>query len=772
MAVVNDCSVVDDCRVAGGTTVGVLSSIGMVVPVTDDATISAAEAVDHSAAGSTAVGVLSSTVIAVLVMDNLSATGSMTTFQEQQCILRQQYEDLHHVALQDVVQDFQTQKETLSEVGTVLQRRETKLASLHDELEALITEADSYKRLEIQSQMEKMSTAWVANLEACMQEEVMSLRESLQTGTPLLDAIKRIRRSQGISMCTHLIGVAVNVQDDIGTGGPSAERHMNPVEEDEPSGGSGSMVPISAMVEAVTKGVEAALRNNEEVRLEKQCKPAVHQDFILAEVCHLFKEKLGITQDIDFITHHPATAEDVHCEDENWPVKRSDNYIMEILWEHYKQLQTVWRNAQPKLLEIESPLMEEIFIRGNSRSTRYKRLLNKQLLSLLKSYWIQQMDNLPKLTHNGHNWTTYTSLVLCAISDEGLMGFLVGSERRPTHPTQLEGHDEVAAWRAADQLWTQRNVMVNYTIVCGIPDTIFGFMLHLKSPLEKWSYLENRFGSIPRPESWLVAEEAMQRSDSNAAAETAQDTHSSNNELETSPGGHEDSVDSPNDCTETKSGYLTPETKVIDTRHEEPHLLEVEDRAADSKQPDKGTDTVDAPDKDSQCADDKVEDRQELPMTSSEALETQGNLPFTTSERAKTRTGHRKPENEVVDTQQVVDVLPMFEVGSTGQTWHGKHVKELEAPDERYHSEVLKPAGNPTRQAGGHSMQGRPQIPSEENQRTGTNSEMIANVPDPPGTPTKLPTPQVESSMLRKWPSAQARSAMNTEFEYTRRSRK
>ncbi|KAI6102317.1 hypothetical protein EDD16DRAFT_1525638 [Pisolithus croceorrhizus] len=223
MAVVNDCSVVDDCRVAGGTTVGVLSSIGMVVPVTDDAAISAAEAVDHSAAGSTAVGVLSSTVIAVLVMDNLSATGSMT----------------------DVVQDFQTQKETLSEVGTVLQRRETKLASLHDELEALITEADSYKRLEIQSQMEKMSTAWVADLEARMQEEVMRLRESLQ----------------GISMCTHLIGVAVNVQDDIGTGGPSAERHMNPVEEDEPSSGSGSMVPISAMVEAVTKGVEAALHN-------------------------------------------------------------------------------------------------------------------------------------------------------------------------------------------------------------------------------------------------------------------------------------------------------------------------------------------------------------------------------------------------------------------------------------------------------------------------------------------------------------------------------
>ncbi|KAI6111118.1 hypothetical protein F5141DRAFT_1003470, partial [Pisolithus sp. B1] len=92
------------------------------------------------------------------------------------------------------------------------------------------------------------------------------------------------------------------------------------------------------------------------------------------------------------------------------------------------------------------------------------------------------MDYLPELAHNGHNWTTYASSVLCAISDEGLMGFLVGSERRPTHPAELIGRgegwtpqtdderEEVAAWQAADQSWTQRNVMVNYTIVSSIPD--------------------------------------------------------------------------------------------------------------------------------------------------------------------------------------------------------------------------------------------------------------------------------------------------------------
>ncbi|KAI6007927.1 hypothetical protein EDC04DRAFT_2538805, partial [Pisolithus marmoratus] len=89
---------------------------------------------------------------------------------------------------------------------------------------------------------------------------------------------------------------------------------------------------------------------------------------------------------------------------------------------------------------------------------------------------------LPKLTHNGQNWITYASSVLCAISDKGLMGFLVGSERRPIHPAQLEGcsegwtpqtdneRAEVVAWQTVDQSWTQKNATVNYTIISGIPD--------------------------------------------------------------------------------------------------------------------------------------------------------------------------------------------------------------------------------------------------------------------------------------------------------------
>ncbi|KAI6131241.1 hypothetical protein EV401DRAFT_1920873 [Pisolithus croceorrhizus] len=182
--------------------------------------------------------------------------------------------------------------------------------------------------------------------------------------------------------------------------------------------------------------------------------------------------------------------------------------------------------------------------------------------------------------------------------------------------------------------------------------------------------------------------------------ECAQSTCDSNDGPENLPGGHEDLADSPNDCTETESGFLTPKTKVTDAQHVEPHLLVVEVGAMDSKWLDEGTDAPKAPDEGSQHAGDEVKEDEDLPQMSSEALETRGDLPFTTCERAETQTGHRKPKNEVVDTWQVVDVLPMFEVGSTGQAWYDKHVKELEASEPR--SEALEPADNISRQAGGH----------------------------------------------------------------------
>ncbi|KAI6160886.1 hypothetical protein EDD17DRAFT_1828282 [Pisolithus thermaeus] len=239
--------------------------------------------------------------------------------------------------------------------------------------------------------------------------------------------------------------------------------------------------------------------------------------------------------------------------------------------------------------------------------------------------------------------------------------------------------------------------------------------MHLDTPREMFTYLENRYGQIPRLEIQKTVDEAVQQHDMPSeqymTGESAQSTCNSDNEPENSPGGHEDPVDSPNDCAETKSGFLTPKTKVTDVRHVEPHLLVVE-----------------------------------------------------------TQTGHRKPKNEVVDMRQVVDVLPMFEVGSTGQAWYNKHVKELKASDKgsqcasdevvesrdlpEMSCKALDPVDSIVGQTSGRPTEHVPQMPIEENQHAQTHSETIANVPDPPWTHTKLPTPHIESSTLQSRPLA------------------
>ncbi|KAI6039131.1 hypothetical protein EDC04DRAFT_3141009 [Pisolithus marmoratus] len=321
------------------------------------------------------------------------------------------------------------------------------------------------------------------------------------------------------------------------------------------------------------------------------------------------------------------------------------------------------------------------------------------------------MDYLPELAHNGHNWTTYASSVLCAITAEGLMGFLVGSETRPIHPAELEGRSEgwtpqtdderdaVTAWQTADQLWTQWNATVNYTIICGIPDTIFGLMLHLKSPLEKWDYLEQRFGSIPRPDSWLAAEEAMRQCKTqhelSVAGETAQcagDSHDEPNTLTE----EESSSDGPNDCAETKTGHLTPEFEVVDVRHMEDNLPVVETGTSDAEQPDKCTNTLKAPDEDSRHMDKAVASR-DSPELSSKAHKT---------------------------------------------------------------------AGDTTKWARKRSIDNGSQTPVECIEHVKANGETIANIPDPPGMHAECPTPYVECSMLQDKSSTRDHSATSTELRF------
>ncbi|KAI6168749.1 hypothetical protein EDD17DRAFT_1529975 [Pisolithus thermaeus] len=203
--------------------------------------------------------------------------------------------------------------------------------------------------------------------------------------------------------------------------------------------------------------------------------------------------------------------------------------------------------------------------------------------------------------------------------------------------------------------------MAHQFIIYSLPDSILMLCMHLDTPREAFAYLEHRYGQIPRPEIQKTVDEAVQQHDMPSeqymTGECAQSTCDSNDGPENLPGGHEDLADSPNDCTETESGFLTPKTKVTDAQHVEPHLLVVEVGAMDSKWLDEGTDAPKAPDEGSQHAGDEVKEDEDLPQMSSEALETRGDLPFTTCERAETQTGHRKPKNEVVDTWQVVDVM-------------------------------------------------------------------------------------------------------------------
>ncbi|KAI6038309.1 hypothetical protein EDC04DRAFT_3090900 [Pisolithus marmoratus] len=224
------------------------------------------------------------------------------------------------------------------------------------------------------------------------------------------------------------------------------------------------------------------------------------------------------------------------------------------------------------------------------------------------------MDYLPELADNGHNWTAYGSWVLCAIIDKGLMGFLVRSETRPTHPAQLEGcgegwtpqtneeRDMVAAWQTADRSWTQQNATVNYMIICGILDSIFSSMLHLKSPLEKWVYLEKCFGQILRPKSWLAAEQTMRQHNTQPEQITAEE---------------ESFPDSPNDCTEILTGYLEPETDIADMQQTGCSPV-VETGISDAEWPNKCMNVLEVPDEKCQHAD-KAMEGQDLLEWSSEA---------------------------------------------------------------------------------------------------------------------------------------------------------
>ncbi|KAI5998453.1 hypothetical protein EDC04DRAFT_3096303 [Pisolithus marmoratus] len=67
--------------------------------------------------------------------------------------------------------------------------------------------------------------------------------------------------------------------------------------------------------------------------------------------------------------------------------------------------------------------------------------------------------------------------------------------------------------------------------------------------------------------------------------------------------------DSPSDCAETKTGYLTLETEVVDTQQVEDNLPKVEVGNTDAERPDKCVHTLEASDKGSESPDERRDNR-------------------------------------------------------------------------------------------------------------------------------------------------------------------
>ncbi|KAI5986290.1 hypothetical protein EDC04DRAFT_2999462 [Pisolithus marmoratus] len=379
--------------------------------------------------------------------------------QEFQEALRRYYGELLDQAVQAMRQDSHNEKQALEQLLT---QRNNELNSLRG-----VLELDGFHHqleLSMRTEVDRLQANWTAEMEGCIQEEITRLKESLQAEkerelanieqhhsrsrkpprtsltTPNIDAIKRIRRGRGTSKRTRLVGVLIDDDNDNGTGRPSGPElrpdNISVTEDDNDDTRNPIMSTSESVMEnAIAEGLATVLRNilpkisgtlqpfpnrrrtphrkrkeDREVALEKATEPSHHRDFILAEVRHLFKARLYITQDVDFITHKPASVHDVHayehedgptpnentiafdlsqnyaspwnafllelllqelqsrCREENWPIKKSDNYIREILRDRYKRLCTIWRNAQPKVAatghletpgEVEARLINE-----------------------------------------------------------------------------------------------------------------------------------------------------------------------------------------------------------------------------------------------------------------------------------------------------------------------------------------------------------------------------------------------------------------------------
>ncbi|KAI6107825.1 hypothetical protein EDD16DRAFT_1712126 [Pisolithus croceorrhizus] len=328
------------------------------------------------------------------------------------------------------IQEQGQQNDAVTSLQSLVKERERELSALHEAFS--LNELRKQFESSMQSHINKLQTTRMAEIETHVQDEVTRLSSMLQA--------QKERELANIEQHYARLKKPDNPADPTDPTDPAgftSERHEAETGEKAVPGSQDDQPtspPVSAMVEAITKSVETTLRTllesggdfseNHKLQLEKATEPNYHRDFILAKVRRLFKEKLGIVQDIDFITHAPASAADVHayeyedgpspdtdkiafnlawnysspwntfllsfllckfqlcCTSEAWPIRKEDDYVEEILWECYKRLRTLWRNAQPKLTtkgvpetpaEHEARLVEDSRRLGKESRQKYHR---------------------------------------------------------------------------------------------------------------------------------------------------------------------------------------------------------------------------------------------------------------------------------------------------------------------------------------------------------------------------------------------------------------
>ncbi|KAG1848863.1 hypothetical protein F4604DRAFT_1687571 [Suillus subluteus] len=147
-----------------------------------------------------------------------------------------------------------------------------------------------------------------------------------RSGTLCYDAIKRIKKTRGMSHRVRLVSVVSEVDEE------EIPREQSS-EQDAPPHLQHDTHPATAMEDAIARGVEAALRRvlidkefpvtkkhsprrrkmeKKELQQEKAAEKNYERDFLLGEVRRLFKDIFNISQDADFILHQAASREDVY----------------------------------------------------------------------------------------------------------------------------------------------------------------------------------------------------------------------------------------------------------------------------------------------------------------------------------------------------------------------------------------------------------------------------------------------------------------------------